>query len=176
MVRLNLELFETDQDAFPLFETDKQGKKWTFHRKSWAKISRANFSFLSKQVIGFTLNVCCGLDATGDVKVDLDLSNCRNQKAWFHNGEIICADIRYLPFRGGTFDTVICDPPFRFYSRFKWALALSDLARKKLILSGPARNLFFKGWADELYYTRSESGNSNTIRLWFVFTRLESLN
>ena len=130
-----------------------------------------NLKFLKAKAEGFTLNLCCGRDPTGDVKVDIDLKvlqDCR--KGSLDNSDYVLGDIAFLPFRPLSVDTVICDPPFRFYSRFKWVLDLKDLARKKAILSHPCTNLKLSGFSRELYFINSKS---LFLRLWWVFTREE---
>ena len=52
---------------------------------------------------GKSLNVCCGASTIGDVKADLEPIN----------KDIIKADMRELPFKENSFDTVIQDPPWK---------------------------------------------------------------
>lgn len=69
------------------------------------------YDFVKNKSKGYTLNICCGMNDIGDVRVDLDPKD----------KSIIKADMRELPFEDNTFDTVIQDPPWKvdLFSRFK---------------------------------------------------------
>jgi len=95
------------------------------YRHSWRWTLDEELLFRSLS-IGFVLHVCCGESEIGDIKVDLFSSNCD-----------VKADVRKLPFRPLSFDTVICDPPWALYNKFKWVLKLNQLARERLILITP---------------------------------------
>jgi tRNA G10 N-methylase Trm11 len=121
--------------------------------------------------IGFTLNICCGADPTGDVKADIDAELLRHLKNMrIDDAEYVVCDVMHPPFRDDSFDTVICDPPFKFYNKFKWIRQLVDLARKRVILSVPPVNIHLDKtcWEKELYYTET---SGIFIRLWWVFTK-----
>jgi hypothetical protein len=134
---------------------------------------KANLEFLASMAIGFTLNICCGADPTGHVKADIDEELLRKlKKIRVDESEYVVCDVMHPPFRDGSFDTVICDPPFKFYNRFKWIQKLADIARKRLILSVPPVNIGLneKVWSRELYYT---DNTGIFLRLWWVFTKRE---
>jgi len=67
--------------------------------------------FIRYRVHGYSLNVCAGKSAIGDVRVDVEPQA----------EGVIKADMRKLPFEDNTFDTVISDPPWKigFYHRMK---------------------------------------------------------
>ena len=92
----------------------------------------------------FTLHVCCGASKVGDIRVDVIYNK--------HVKPDILADIDHLPFLPGTFEAVICDPPFGKFNRFKWVNKLSDYATKKVILSCPG-GIFprIKGFSREYF-------------------------
>ncbi len=83
--------------------------------------------WLGSMAIGRTLNVCCGMSRVGEVRVDTDPNSERTEDG----------DMFNLRFEPKSFDTVICDPPFSIYNRFRWIMKLSDLARKRFTLSHP---------------------------------------
>ncbi len=157
-------------------ETLAENPTWSFaNAKYFTRVTLINtHAFLEKIGGGFTLNMCCGNDSVGDVKCDIDgkmLRQLRRERV--DKSEYVVCDARYAPFRPKSFDTVICDPPFGFYNKFKWMLRLSDLARHRLILSHPLINVRLGNeWVKELY---SINGPALFLRLWSVFTR-KSLN
>ena len=67
--------------------------------------------FVKSKCKGKVLNVCCGMNEIGDVRLDLDPKD----------KSIIKGDMRELPFKDNEFDTVIQDPPWKIdlFSRFK---------------------------------------------------------
>ncbi len=73
------------------------------------------------------------------------------------------------PFRRQTFDTVICDPPFSYYNKFKWITRLADLARKRFLLSTSANNIYLKEsiWDCAIYAMRDRM----FLRLYYCFDR-----
>jgi len=86
-----------------LFKKHKLIKCWIWNKTI--------YDFVKNKVKGYTLNVCCGMNDIGDVRVDLDPKD----------KSIIKGDMRELPFKDNTFDTVIQDPPWKIdlFSRFK---------------------------------------------------------
>lgn len=155
------------QTKFSKFSKSKR-KAFEHYQKCTAA---ANLSFIKSQIEGFAINFCCGNDPNGDVKVDIDRETLRRQKKEsLSNSEYVIADIHYLPFQQKCCDTIICDPPFKLYNRFKWALNLKDLARKKVILSHPCTNLKLRGFSRELFFINSKS---IFLRLWWVYTKNE---
>ncbi len=135
-------------------------------------VQAANLKFLKSQVVGFTVNFCCGRDPTGDVKVDVDREMLLQRKcSSLDRSDFVVADIHHAPFRDRCCDSVVADPPFSVYNKFKWALDLAKLANKKMLLSHPCTNLKVPGFSRELYFTNSKS---IFLRLWWVYTRLEA--
>jgi hypothetical protein len=67
--------------------------------------------FVREKVNGKTLNVCAGESDIGDVKLDAEP----------RQDGIIQGDMRKLPFKDATFDTVVSDPPWKlgYYQRFR---------------------------------------------------------
>jgi hypothetical protein len=132
---------------------------------SWSHSDRALKtidSWLAKMSLGRTLNVCCGNCAVGDVRVDVDPNTARTMDG----------DLFRLPFPQQSFDTVICDPPFSYYNKFRWVIKLSHLARKRLILSTSLTEpkLIKREWTRELYYF-SSNGGTQFLRLYWIFNR-----
>lgn len=68
-------------------------------------------NFVKERCQGKVLNICSGMNEIGDVRVDLDPKD----------KSIIKADMKKLPFKDESFDTIIQDPPWKIdlYSRFK---------------------------------------------------------
>ncbi len=80
----------------------------------------------------------------------------------------IIADLRYPPFKHGTFEVLICDPPpLSMFNHFKWVLQLKDIASEMVILSSPV-NLTLYGWKKEMYATVT---HKLAVRLWYIFTK-----
>jgi hypothetical protein len=159
--------FNTINQQQPWSDKTKTERKGYHHYQKCKAI--ANYKLLKNQVEGFTINFCCGLDTTGDVKVDVDLKTLKqNKRGSLTNSDFVLADIRHLPFIPLCCDTLLSDPPFKLYARFKWILELKDLARKKVIISHPCTNLKLHGFTRELYFINSKS---IFLRLWWVYTR-----
>lgn len=125
--------------------------------------------WLQQITIGKTLNVCCGMSLVGDTRVDIDPSSNRT----------VDGDLFKLPYASRSFDTVICDPPFGYYQRFRWILKLANIADKRLLLSSPAMSIRLsrKNWSRELYYasgnaTRDHPRGTLFLRLYWCFDRL----
>lgn len=68
-------------------------------------------NFIKDKIKGYSLNVCAGKSSLCDVKIDLDPKD----------KSILKGDMRLLPFKSNTFDTVISDPAWKigYYERFK---------------------------------------------------------
>jgi len=144
-----------------------QPKKHTMLQANW--ISQGADAFLEEMAIGRTLNVCCGMSSVGDVRLDTDPKANRTEYG----------DLFNLQYPPRSFDSVICDPPFSYFNKFKWVLRLSDLADKRFIISGPLMNICLpkKNWKRRLFYdsaSRSPTtgGRRLFLRLWWVFDRL----
>jgi len=118
-----------------------------------------NRLFLSTMKLGYTLNVCCGTDRTGDVLIDVDP----------RFKPTIVADLEHLPIRKGIFETIICDPPFSMYRTQAWIAELGHHARRRLIISTPLM-LFRLGaaWEREVWMIDTAG---HFMRIWQVFTR-----
>ena len=117
-----------------------------------------NRLFLAREMIDQTLNVCCGTDRTGHVRLDVDRKM----------GPDVVADVRALPFKPRSFDTVICDPPFNMFGALKWITELRRCARRKVILCTP--NVLVrlgKGWERKIWCI---DAHSMFMRIWQVFT------
>jgi len=133
--------------------------RWDFDAGCDGRAGSINRAFLTSRRIGSTLNVCCGTDRTGDLRVDVDPKM---------SPEIV-ADVKHLPFRDQAFETVICDPPYSMFARFKWTGELLRVAARRIIISTPSICLHFpRQWDREVFFT--DSGHL-FMRIWQVFTR-----
>jgi hypothetical protein len=81
-------------------------------------------TWIYRQLIGFSLHVCCGKSKIGHIRVDLHES-----------GVDVRADAAKLPFKSQSFDTVLIDPPYN--GVFQWnhdmLAELSRVARQRII-------------------------------------------
>src|SRR2546422_89166 len=93
--------------------------KW---RKTWAYCQSLE-NLIAQEAVGKTLNLCCGLTSFGSVCVDID------REVRPH----VIADVRRLPFKNQSFDTVICDPPWSFMNRPGFLMQLFDIARWRVV-------------------------------------------
>ena len=121
--------------------------------------------WLQEMSIGRTLNLCCGTSKVGDVRVDLsDDATGKNMKA----------SIFDLPFRPQVFDTVIVDPPFEYWNRFKWFRSVSLLARKRVMASSGLTSVRLKEsvWKRSLFYF--DKPGTGFLRIYWVFDRTNS--
>ena len=123
-------------------------------------------NWLARQTIVKTLNVCRGMSRVGDVRIDTDPKTSRTEPG----------DLFQLTFEPGSFDTVICDPPFGYYSPKygqKWLLQLSHIAKKRLILSSGtiALNNLLPTFKANLY-ALSDTKNRYFLRLYWTFDRI----
>lgn len=68
-------------------------------------------NFVKDHINGYSLNVCSGLNKLCDVNIDLDPKD----------KSILKGDMHLLPFKEGTFDTVVSDPPWKigYYERMR---------------------------------------------------------
>jgi len=85
-------------------------KKNTILQKCWIWNETVT-NFVKDRIYGYSLNVCAGINLLCDVNLDLDPKD----------KSIIRGDMRLLPFKSNTFDTVVSDPPWKigYYERFK---------------------------------------------------------
>jgi hypothetical protein len=87
--------------------------------------------WLRSMALGRTLNVCCGMSRVGEIRLDIEPRSNRTEA-----GDLF--SIRFPPM---SFDTVICDPPFAYYRKFRWLRGLKRLARIRVLISAPSLNL-----------------------------------
>ena len=116
--------------------------KW---RKDWAYCYSLE-KLMFEECIGETLNLCCGFSSPGQVRADIDHQV---------KPDVLC-DVRYLPFRESSFDTVFCDPPYKYFNRPGWLIQLFDIAKKRVILDSLPID-----WR----------AGKNWFRKWMVLTR-----
>ena len=112
-------------------------------------------------MIGEALNVCCGMSKVGQVRLDITQHSMRTEA-----GDLFKAKERV---GSRSFDTVICDPPYSYFSKFKWLMELSDIARKRMIVSSPQITLRIPRFSRKLY--AFDIPGKIYLRLWWVFDR-----
>ncbi len=85
-------------------------KQNTILQKCWIW-NESVTNFVKDKIVGKSLNVCAGKNPICDVNLDLDPQD----------RTIIKGDLRLLPFKSNSFDTVVSDPPWKisYYERFK---------------------------------------------------------
>jgi hypothetical protein len=100
------------------------------------------------------------MSKVGEVRIDHDPNTNRTQEG----------DMFNLDFAPRSFDTVICDPPFKYYNRFKWILNLAQIADKRLLISAPNINIYLpkRNWKRSLWY---EITNTLFLRTYWCFDR-----
>ena len=106
------------------------------------------------------------MSKVGDTRIDTDPKTSRTEPG----------DLFQLTLEPGSFDTVICDPPFSYYSPKygqKWLLQLSHIAKKRLILSSGtiALNNLLPRFKANLY-ALSDTKNRYFLRLYWTFDRI----
>jgi len=146
--------------------TERKGGFWEkgfeAYQVNWSWNKKTD-KWLQKMCIGRTLNFPCGMSKVGDVRADLDPSVKPDVIADLLN------PIKW-PWKRLEFDTVVCDPPFSFYSKFKWIFRLRDLTKRRIILSTPAMDIRLgKQWKREIWAT-SQCTIHTILRLWQIFT------
>ena len=129
----------------------------TLYQANWSH-GKESEQLLRELALGYTLNVCCGKSYVGNVRVDLADGVNHNLKADLHN----------LPFMPFIFDTVICDPPFSFFCKFKWIYKLRDMTKYRLILSTPLVNVKLKDMRKRIFILDDAF---RFMRIWQVFDR-----
>ena len=98
----------------------------------------------------------------GDIRVDIaDQAIGKNMKASIFN----------LPFKPQTFDTVIVDPPFEYWNRFKWFRNASLLARKRIMASSGLTSVRLKEnvWRRSMVYF--DKPGTGFLRMYWIFDR-----
>lgn len=85
-------------------------KKNTILQKCWIW-NESVTNFIKDKIKGYSLNVCAGENPLCDVNIDL----------YPKDKSILKGDMRLLPFKSNTFDTVVSDPPWKigYYERMK---------------------------------------------------------
>lgn len=100
----------------------KQFYRKTFSASSWD-------AFLELNAVGSCLQVCCG-GSTFGVGVDIDPTV---------PGVKVVADMRALPFRDKSFDTVACDPMYNLGNpdRIHLQRELARVGRQRILFKAP---------------------------------------
>lgn len=80
-------------------------------------------SLIHRLLKGRVLHVCCGRSQVGDIRVDLD-PDLRPD---------VVADMFYLPFRRGFFDTAVMDPPWEQWD-LRYLYELRDVANRVILV------------------------------------------
>ena len=85
-------------------------KKNTILQECW-KWNESVSEFVRDKIEGYSLNVCAGINKLCDINLDLDPKD----------KSVLKGDMRLLPFKSNTFDTVVSDPPWKigYYERFR---------------------------------------------------------
>ncbi len=83
--------------------------------------------------IGSTLNFPCGRSSYGNVRADVDSKV---------NPDVLADLLDFKDiFKKQSYDTVVCDPPFSFYTDnnigWKWIYNVAAIARKRVIFKTP---------------------------------------
>ena len=86
------------------------------YQVNWSWNKDIDFLLLKKFKDKTILNFPCGRSKIG-TRADIDPSV---------NPDII-ADLFNFDFKPNSFDVVICDPPFKYYNRFKWLLRILNI-------------------------------------------------
>ena len=108
---------------------------------------------------GTVLHLCCGKSRVGNYLADASLE---------HHPDIVC-DIRNAPFKPGSVDTLIVDPPFSMYNRFKWIYKLAEIPRYYMLLSTPMFLPSIRGFSKQPEAT-VQRGNL-VVRVWGLYTK-----
>ena len=96
-------------------------------------------------------------------RVDTDPSTSRTEA-----GDLF--DLQFAPL---SFDTVICDPPFAYYSRMDWVQNLARISRKRLLIS-PDRTIIRVNrthWNTRLFAMQLTE-SAMYLRLYYCFDRI----
>jgi hypothetical protein len=106
------------------------------------------------------ISICCG-----QLKIGLTLDIDPKVKP------DILADMFAPPIRKHSFDTVLIDPPYSYFNRFKWVVRIADISRKRVILS--SNQLFVKLAGFKLTdIIAIITNNLFFVRLWYVYDRI----
>ncbi len=107
----------------------------------------------------FTLNFPCGKSQVGDVRADIDPAM---------NPDVV-ADVLHPPFVPGSFEFVICDPPYSIFNRFKWMLHVKDLCTKYFLISTPKLCPIMRGFSRVIFATFAR--DKLFLRPWILYTK-----
>ena len=119
--------------------------------------------WIYKNCIGTILNFPSGMSKLG-YRIDIEPGV---------NPNLIC-DIFHHALIPQSWGTVICDPPFHFFAKWKWINMVADLAEKRFILSTPGTVLpQLKGFKKPKWYAIHTSGNF-FIRHFLIFDRVNT--
>lgn len=115
----NQPAIEATKGAVPLAGTSRL---YTVKKVLWPE---SVSEVLESLLIPRSLHVCCGRSLLGDVRFDFDPSVTPD----------VIGDAANLPFADGSFDSVLCDPPYN--GKFQWnhdlLNELSRVAAKRII-------------------------------------------
>jgi|SRR6266487_2116725 len=142
-------------------------KQYQLFQTNWIlPTGKSSTDQISSLCVGSILNLCCGISKLGYcVDIDRTLSPS------------MLADIFHLPFRRQSFDTIIIDPPYRYFvtgsNRFRWIFAASDIARKRLILS--SGQIFIRIPNFKLVDIIAVIPRTFFVRLWYVYDRINEV-
>jgi len=130
-----------------------------FIKSNWSWGDTMDKKLIRKTRPYFTLNFPCGRSKAGDIRADIDKE---------HKPDVI-ADLKNPPFKPGSFEVLICDPPYSMFNRFKWLLPLKDLCTKFMILSTPKLCPIFKGFKRVVWY--SVANDKLFLRPWILYSK-----
>lgn len=85
-------------------------KQTTKLKKSWVW-NKEVADFVKSKISGYSLNICAGKSKLGDIKIDLDPQD----------SSVIKGDMKKLEFDDCSFDTIICDPPWKIGYYDRWS-------------------------------------------------------
>lgn len=134
---------------------------------SWNKCKNMD-NFVKTLCVGKTLNFPCGMSRIGNTRADIDSSVKPDVIADIKNPETWPTDWFKHPF-----DTLICDPPYSFYNRFRWTFPLRKIAVRRIAFSTPLTCLDFPMKSHKKEYFIAESNNGHFLRLWQIFDKIE---
>ena len=157
---------ELEQIDLYQFSTEtKENKtllKYQLYRKNWSLSNGEGANeHIAKFCKGSILNVFCGKSKLGDLRLDLEPTV---------EPDLVMDCVNGFTIPKYSYDTVVMDPPFSYYNRFKWILNISDCARKRLIVSVPHMMIRLKEFelTDIINVVMS---TGFYIRVWLVFDR-----
>lgn len=121
--------------------------------------------------IGKTLNFPCGRSSFGDIRADVDDRVSPDNVADLLNFDNV--------FKPQSFDTVVCDPPFSFYTDnnigWKWIYKVAALARKRIIYKTPKIRVKLKSSCWKKFYVIIEDNKGYSFQFLQVFDRINKV-